>query len=90
MHPLRRDDVKIQIGSQEKRPGDTSSVVRSKASHSVRESQISHQTRRLLEGSSNGTVFCCPVVWPCADTYQETLYRSIHLRETGYRGLRCP
>ncbi len=57
MQPLRRDDVKIQIGSQEKRPGETSSVVRSKTSHSARESQTSQQSRRLLEGSSNGTVF---------------------------------
>ena len=56
MHPLRRDDVKIQIECQEKRPGDTSSVVRSKASRSARESKTSHQTRQLLEGSSNGTV----------------------------------
>jgi hypothetical protein len=58
-YSLRREDVTIQIGSQEKRPGEaTSSVRMSKPAYSVQESQTktSQAIRQPLLGTSKGTI----------------------------------
>jgi hypothetical protein len=60
---LDRHDVTIRIGSQEKRPWETSSVTRSRATNSVTNSQREpgRLFRQPVSRNTNGTIFITPV-----------------------------